>query len=173
MDWFPIATLLAVTALPVAFAVAGEIKQRRFRARWREEAARLGLESEGSIPFLRISGTMNGVQIDLVQSATYPPKQAAVYSYTARAGVPARVEDERAILSSYRTEPRRAEDPLARDVFTDLTPVDGWFELRGQGMLDPDDIEPLLRRLVRTAKAEALAQAEREDEEERKQADRR
>lgn len=172
MDWFSIATLLAVTALPVAFAVGGAMKQRRFQARWRVEAARLGLESEGSIPFLRISGTMNGVQINLVQSATYPSKQAAVYSYTARACVPTRVEDERAILSSYRTEPHRAEDPLARDVFTDLTPVDGWFELRGQGMLDPDDIEPLLRRLVRTAKAEAQSQAERE-EEERKQAGRR
>lgn len=170
MGWFHIVMLIAVTALPAAVVIGSQIKMRRFVARWQEEAARLGLESEGSIPHLRISGTMNGVEIDLVQWSTFPAKQAAEYWYIARARVPTQVED--VILSSYRTEPRRAEDPLARDVFTDLTPFDGWFELHGHGTLAPDDIEPLLRRLVRTAKAEALAQAERE-EEERRQADRR
>jgi hypothetical protein len=172
LDWFSIATFLAVGALPVGLTVARTLTQRWFQARWRAEAARLGLESEGSLPRLSMSGTMHGVRIDLVQSASYPPKQAAVYAYVARACVPTRVEDERAILSSYRTKPERAKDPLAHDVFTDLTPVDGWFEVRGQVMLDPNGIEPLLGRLVRTAKAEAIAQAERE-EEERKLAGRR
>lgn len=158
--------LVVVTALPVAYAVVNEIEQGRLQARWQEEAARLGLACEGSVPSLQVSGTMNGVEVELVQSATYPAKQMAVYSYTARARVPTPGEtvEEEAIVASYRTEPRRAEDPLARDVWTGLTAVEGWFVVSRDGMLKAEGIEPLLRRLVRTARAEAVARGEREEE---------
>src|SRR5262245_29644214 len=83
VSWLSVAFVAFVFGIPATLIAVDRILLRRVRAEWTRVADALGVRINAPAPELELSGTIDGVEIEIKQTVTYPYKQRPMYDSVA------------------------------------------------------------------------------------------